>query len=324
VARAVGAQGFVRRRLGELVLVWLGVTVFAFGLATLAPGDPAQMMLLHRTGEVPSVAEVDALRRELGLDAPLPLQYLRWLGDAMRGDFGTSYRTGDSVARALSARFPATLLLAATAVLVGLVLSVPLGVIAAARKDSAIDHGARFLALTGASIPSFWLAYLLILLLAVLLGLLPVAGYGGWRELILPALTLGMGDAAVLTRLTRATVLEELGEDYVRTARSKGLSPWRVVTRHALRNALNPIVTLSGVRLGRLMGQAVIVELVFAWPGIGRYLIEAIYDRDYPVIQGFVMYMGTVFVLVHLLVDVAYTRLDPRVRIVARLANRHG
>jgi peptide/nickel transport system permease protein len=202
--------------------------------------------------------------------------------------------------------------------------SLPLGVLAAVRRGSLLDHGSRLAAVVWASMPSFWLGYLLILLFAVVLGLLPVAGHGGWQHLVLPALTLGLGDAASLTRLTRSAVLEELGEDYVRTARAKGLARWSVVVRHVLRNALNPIVTLTGLRFGRLLGQAAIVETVFAWPGIGRYLVDSIYDRDYPVIQAFVLYLGTVFVLLNLLVDLAYVWLDPRVRLAGSRRESHG
>ncbi len=324
MAREVTVREYLSRRLAHLALVWLGITILAFVLANLAPGDPAQMILIRRTGEIPSEEAIGRLRSQLGLDDPLPVRYGRWLTHAARGDFGTSYQTGEPVVRELSDRFPATLELGVTAVLLGLVVSLPLGMLAALRRDTLLDHGSRLLALAGASMPSFWLGYLLILLFAVTLGLLPVAGRGGWAHLVLPALTLSLGDAASLTRLTRSLLLEELGEDYVRTARAKGMPGWRVATRHALRNALNPIVTLTGLRLGRLLGQAAIVETVFAWPGIGRYLVDSIYDRDYPVIQGFVLYMGTVFVVLNLLVDLAYMWLDPRVELAGRRVARHG
>lgn len=317
-------RGFVTRRLLHLLFVWLGISIIAFSLANLAPGDPARMILLRQTGEVPTEEAVERLRRQLGLDAPFPVRYGRWLAHAVRGDLGTSYGSGAPVARELSDRFAATLQLAAAALLVSLVVSIPIGVLSAVRRDSALDHGARVAALLGASMPSFWLSYLLILLFALALGLLPVAGRGDWRNVVLPALALGLGDAASLMRLTRSSLLEELGEDYVRTAWAKGLPARLVVVRHALRNALNPIVTLSSLRFGRLLGQAAIVETVFGWPGIGKLVVDSIYGRDYPAIQGFVVYMGTVFVVLHFLVDLAYVRLDPRVRLTPSWAGRRG
>lgn len=318
------AGAVIANRLLHLVFVWLGISIIAFSLANLAPGDPAQMALMRRTGEVPTEAAVLQLRREMGLDRPFPERYGRWLAQALRGDLGRSYRTGEPVARALSDRFGATLQLAIAATLIGLAVAVPIGALSALYRGSPLDHASRFVALAGASMPGFWLAYLLILLFAVALGFLPVAGRGGWQHIILPALTLGLGDAATLMRLTRSALLEELGEDYVRTASAKGLPRRMVVVRHALRNALNPIVTLSGLRFGRMLGQAAIVETVFAWPGIGKHVVDSIYDRDYPMIQGFVLYMGTVFVLLNLLIDFSYGWLDPRVRFSVRWSESRG
>jgi peptide/nickel transport system permease protein len=305
-------------RVLSLLPVWLGISLLAFSLANLAPGDPAQMILLRQTGELPSEDAVQRLREQLGLDDPFPVRYVRWLADAARGDLGTSFRTGEPVLGALLERFPATLQLAVAGLLIGLLIGIPLGVISATRRDSALDHASRVGVLLGASLPNFWLGYLLILLFGVGLGWLPVAGWGTWQHLVLPALTLGVGGAASLTRLTRSMVLEELGADYVRTARAKGLPERVVVVRHALRNALNPIVTLTGMRFGGLLAGAVVVETVFAWPGIGKFLVDSIYDRDYPTIQGFVLFTGTVFVLLNLLVDLGYAWLDPRVRLAGR------
>lgn len=309
-----GPDRLAGERLLSLVPVWLGVTVLAFAVAGLAPGDPAEMILLRRTGEVPGAAEVEALRREMGLDAPAPVRYARWLGDVVRGDLGTSYRTGEPVLELLASRFLATLELAGAALLLALVVALPIGILSAVRRGGTLDHLSRGAALLGASLPGFWLGYLLILLFAVELGLLPVAGRGGWPHLVLPAATLALGMGAKLTRLTRAVVLDELRMDYVLTARAKGLPEWLVVGRHALRNALNPLVTLSGTEFGKLLGGAVVVEVVFAWPGIGSAVVDSIHDRDFPTIQGFVLFMGTVFVLVNLLVDLSYGWLDPRVR----------
>lgn len=308
---------YVGRRLLAVVPAWLGVSLLAFGLASLAPGDSAQLILLRQTGELPTDAAVQRLRRELGLDAPVPVRYGRWLADAARGDLGRSYRTGEPVLAELASRFPATLQLASSALLVGLAIALPLGIVSAVHRGTAVDHASRLGALLGASVPRFWLGYVLILIFSVALGLFPVAGRGGWAHLVLPALTLGVGGAASLTRLTRACLLEELQQDYVRTARAKGLPERRVVVHHALRNALNPVVTLIGMRFGALLGGAVVVETVFAWPGIGSLVVESIYDRDYPAIQGFVLFTGTVFLLINLLVDLGYVWLDPRVRLGA-------
>lgn len=311
---------YLRRRVLSLVLVWLGISVLGHGLASLAPGDPAQIVLLRETGEAPTADAVRRLRHELGLDAPWPVRYGRWLGGALRGDLGESYRTGEPVLPALLARFPATLALATAALVVALVLALPCGVLAAVRRGSRWDDATRVAALAGASVPSFWLGYLLILLFAVTLRLLPVAGGDGWAHLVLPALTLGITSAAPMTRLTRAAVLDVLALDHVRTARAKGVPPPRLVARHVLRNALNPVVTVAAVRFGRLLGGAAIVETVFAWPGIGRHAVEAIFDRDYPTIQGFVLVTGTTFVVLNLLVDLAYPLLDPRAEASSRSA----
>jgi peptide/nickel transport system permease protein len=217
----------------------------------------------------------------------------------------------------LSDRFVATLQLAIAALAVAVAVAIPLGIMSAVRRDKPIDHIFRVIALLGASLPSFWLGYMLIIAFAVTLRLLPVAGYGDAQHLVLPALTLGLGAAATLTRLTRANLLEVLDEDFVRTARAKGLSERAAVLKHALRNSLIPIVTIVGMRFGQLVAGAVIVETVFAWPGIGKLVVDSIYDRDYPTIQGFVLFMGTLFVLLNLLVDLSYIWLDPRVRLGA-------
>jgi len=310
----MNTSAWLVRRLGGAVMVWLLISLLAFSLGTLAPGDPAQVMLLRRTGDPPAEAEVRQLRHELGLDRPFGERYVRWLSAAIGGDFGESYRSGQPVLGELRARFPATLALAVAALAVGLMIAVPLAVVSAAARDTLFDHVARFVALAGVSMPSYLLGYVLMLLFAVTLGLLPVSGAGGLRHLALPALTLGLGSAASVTRMLRGTLLDELGADYVRTARAKGLSGLRVLTRHALRNALNPVVTVSALRFGRLLGEAVIVETVFAWPGIGRWMIESINDRDYPAIQGFVLYIATVFIFVNAAADLSYRALDPRVR----------
>ena len=322
MARPLGSGGWLARRLVGLVLVWLLVSALSFSLGALAPGDPAQVMLLRRTGDAPSEVEVRQLRHELGLDRPFAMRYASWLAAAAHGDFGRSFRTGQPVVGELRSRFMATLQLAVAALIIGLVIAVPLAVISAATRDTAFDHAARLAALVGVSMPGYLLGYLLMLVFAVTLGILPVSGAGGVRHLILPAFALGLGAAASVTRMLRANLLDELGTDYVRTARAKGLSGFLALTRHALRNALNPLVTVSALRLGRLLGEAVIVETVFAWPGIGRWMVESIYDRDYPAIQGFVLYIATIFVVLNVAVDLWYRVLDPRVRLGAAASSR--
>ncbi len=315
---------YLLRRVLYLVPVWLGISLLAFSLANLAPGDPARIVAQRQFGDVVTEEAVQRIRVELGLNDPFPVRYLRWLGQAVQGDFGKSYRTGESVLPSLLERFPATLQIALTALLFGLIIALPLGMISAVHRNSWVDHLSRLGALLGTSIPSFWLGYILIIIFAVTLKILPVAGRGGPQHLILPALTLGLGAASSLTRLTRATLLQVLDEEYLTTARSKGLSGRAVILRHALKNALIPVITVLGTRFGQLLGGSVIVETVFAWPGIGKYVVDSIYDRDYPTIQGFVLFMGTVFVLVNLLVDLSYMWLDPRVRLAGRIGQRYG
>lgn len=310
-------SAFLLRRLLSLAPLWVGISLIAFILATLAPGDPARMSAQELAGRPPTQEEVAAERERLGLNAPFPVRYVRWLGNAARGDFGRSYRSGEPVTLALLQRLPSTVQLAAAATLLALALALPLGVLGAMRRNSLVDHITRVVAMAGASIPSYWLAYLLILVFAVRLHWLPVSGRGGWQHLVLPAVALGLGSAAVLMRLTRAELLETLNQDYVQTGRAKGLSEGRVVVGHAFRNALVPVVTMTGIQFGTLLGGAAIVETVFAWPGIGKFLVDSISARDYPVIQGFVIVAGTTFLLVNLAVDVAYAWLDPRIRLAA-------
>jgi peptide/nickel transport system permease protein len=309
---------YLVRRLLSLIPVWLGITLLAFGLAQMTPGDPAEQMLYRETGEPPSAEAIARLRAELGLDDPLLIQYARWLARASQGDLGRSYRYRQPVLGLLSARFPATLQIAGGALLVSLLVALPLGAIAAVQRNSLLDHSARLGSLLGASIPSFWLGYLLILLFAVQLRLLPVAGRGSWQHLILPSLTLGLGAAAIQARLVRSSLLEVLGEDYIRAGRAKGVRAWRLLLRHALPNALIPLTTVAGIRFAHLLGGSVIVETIFAWPGIGKLVVDSIFDRDYPMIQGYVLFMGTVFVLINLAVDLLYVWMDPRIRLDER------
>jgi peptide/nickel transport system permease protein len=305
---------YLVRRLAYVVVVWLGVSLLAFGLGRLAPGDPARDVLARTTGRQPSEREVVAERHRLGLDRPLPAQYLSWLGGTLRGDLGTSYTTGEPVGQAIARTLPATLELAGAAFLLAVAVGLPLGLLAAARAWTWLDHLIRAAALLGASVPAFWLGYLLILAFAVTVQLLPAFGPGGPSHLVLPACTLAVFDLAMLARLTRAALLETLGEDYIQTARAKGLGERQTLVRHALRSALIPLVTWTGMSFGFLFGYSVVVETVFAWPGLGYATVLAVQARDYPFLQAFVLLMGTIFALLNLLVDLTYTWIDPRVR----------
>ncbi|MDP9355889.1 MAG: ABC transporter permease [Chloroflexota bacterium] len=306
---------YLLRRLIYLIPVWLGISVVAFGLANLTPGDPARLMLQRDLGRQPTGEEVAQARDELHLDAPIAVRYVRWLGDALTGDLGTSYRTGEPVTRALLDRFLNTLQIAALGLALAILVALPMGMMAAVWRNSPIDHLSRVVALFSAAMPSYWVAYLLILTFAVRLKVLPVAGQGTWQHLVLPSMTLGLASTASLMRLTRSEMLEVLGQDCIRTGRAKGLSGRAVIIGHALRNALIPVLTVAGLRFAGLLGGAVIVETIFAWPGIGKFVLDSIFDRDYPVIQGFVIFMGSVFLMINLMVDLSYGLLDPRVRL---------
>ncbi|MGQ9557483.1 MAG: nickel ABC transporter permease [Desulfurispora sp.] len=304
---------YLFRRLFYLLPVLLGISLVTFALIKLAPGDPAEV-LLRASGTEPTREAVAALRRELGLEEPVHLQYWHWLRRVLEGDLGISYRTGQPVREELLERLPATVELAGAALVCMLLLAVPVGVGAALYRYSWPDHLGRLLALIGAAMPSFWLGLLLIYLFSVRWELLPVMGRGGLEHLLLPALTLGLGMAAAYARILRAGMVEVLEQEYVRVARAKGLPERLVVGKHALKNALLPALTLLGMSLGHLLGGTVIVEMVFAWPGVGRLAVEAIFNRDYPVIQGYALMMAVIFVLLNTLVDLLYSWLDPRIR----------
>lgn len=306
---------FILRRLVYLAPAWIGISLIAFLLANLAPGDPARLALQRQLGRQPTSEETILAREQMGLNDPAPIRYLNWLGDAITGDLGTSYRTGQPVLSSLADRFPTTLQIAGAGLLLAIVIAIPFGVFAAVYSRSPIDHSSRVIALLGASMPSYWVAYLLILFFSVNLGLLPVAGSETWKHAVMPALTLGIGGSASLMRLTRSEMLETLNQDYIRTARAKGLRARTLLIRHALRNTMIPITTVLGLRFAGMLGGAVIVETIFAWPGIGKLVVDAIFDRDYPMIQGFVIFMGTVFLLINLIVDLGYGLIDPRIRV---------
>jgi peptide/nickel transport system permease protein len=309
---------YLARRLLSLPLLPLGISLVSFTLLNLTPGDPAEILLgLQQPGTEPPQEAVLALRQELGLDDPLPLRYGRWLLGALQGDLGVSYRSGQPIMVELAQRLPATIMLAVTSLALAMVISIPLGIASAVWRGSLVDGFSRLLALLGAAVPSYLLALLLILLFAVTLHWLPAIGYGSLRQLVLPAVALAVGSSAQLLRLTRANMLEVLQQDYVRTARAKGMRERRVIWVHALKNAILPVVTVLGMNVGHLLGGTVIVETVFSWPGVGKYAIDAIFLRDYPVIQGFVLYLAVIFLLVNLLVDLTYRWLNPRLHFSA-------
>ena len=301
---------FVARRLLLLVPTVLGVATLVFLILHLTPGDPVEAML----GETALAADKEALRRALGLDRPWWEQYAAFLAGLARGDLGFSLQSRERVLALVAARYPATLELAVGAVAVAVAAALPLGVVSALRARSWVDYLSTTFALVAVSMPNFWLGPLLILLFSIELGWLPVSGRGGLAHLVLPALTLGMSMAAILTRMTRAAVLEQLHQDYARTARAKGASEPLVLVRHVLRNALTAIVTVVGLQFGALLAGTIITETIFSWPGLGRLLIQAIQMRDYPVVQGCVLTIALSYVLVNLLTDVAYAFIDPRVR----------
>jgi peptide/nickel transport system permease protein len=301
---------FLLRRLLLTVPVLLGVATLVFSLIHLIPGDPAQVML----GDAASPEDVTALRHRLGLDRPLYAQYGAFLGGAVRGDLGTSLRTEEPVVSAIAERMPATFELAFASMVIALLVAIPLGIAAAAHAGSGVDHAATTIALLGISMPNFWLGPLLAIVFSIWLGWFPVSGRGTAGHLVLPAITLGAPLAAVLARITRASVIEELRELYVLAAEARGVSRWRAILAHAFRNSLIPIVTVLGLQFGSVLTGAVITETIFAWPGVGRLLIQSINFRDYPLVQGCILLIAMTYVSMNLLVDVLYGFLDPRIR----------
>jgi ABC-type dipeptide/oligopeptide/nickel transport system permease component len=316
-----GLQGYVLRRLLLAVPVLFGVSLLVFAVMHLAPGDPAAIML----GAQATREDVERLRRELGLDQPLVVQYARWLGRVVQGDLGRSIPLGREVLPEVLTRFKATLILTGGALLVALLIGVPAGIASATRQYSWLDRVSMAVAVTGVSLPVFWTGIMLIIVFALTLRWLPSSGmyspYGGDRDLadllwhlILPAVTLGTASAAALARMTRSSVLEIVRQDFVRSARAKGLAERAVVGRHVLKNAVNPVVTVLGIQVGTLLGGAILTETVFSWPGLGSMMVRAIQARDYPLVQGGVLLIATTFVVVNLFVDLLYAIFDPRIR----------
>ena len=300
----------IGRRVLLLVPTVLGVVTLVFFLVHLIPGDPVELML----GETASRADLSQLRADLGLDRPLGEQYARFLRGCAHGDLGRSFFYRKPVFEVIAGALPATMVLAAAAMAVSLLIALPVGVIAAVRRDRLTDRLAMLGSLLGVSMPNFWLGPMLIILFSFRLGWLPVSGREGAASLVLPAVTLGTALAAILARMTRASMLDVLREDYLRTARAKGVRERTVIARHGLRNALLPVVTIVGLQFGALLSGAVITENVFAWPGIGTLLIQAITARDYPLVQGCVLVIALCYVAVNFLTDALYAVIDPRVR----------
>jgi len=302
---------YLVRRLLLTIPVLLGVATLVFSLIHLVPGDPAQAML----GDGAAPQDIAELRKNLGLDRPLLEQYVTFLRHAVTGDLGRSFRTGQPVTTMIVERVPATAELAIAAMIVAILIAIPLGVVAAVWRGTAADYGAMTFALAGVSIPNFWLGPLLAIVFAVELGWLPVSGRGTLAHLVLPAVSLGLALAAILARMTRASLLEELRELYVRAARARGVSRAVAVTAHALRNSMVPLLTIVALQFGAVLTGAVITETIFAWPGIGRLLIQSIGFRDYPMVQGCILLIAVTYVSVNLLTDLLYGVLDPRIRL---------
>jgi peptide/nickel transport system permease protein len=306
---------FLARRFGQAAIVAMLVSLLTFLLMRLAPGDPAELIAMARSGErVVTIAEMSEIRAAEGLDAPLPIQYGLWLSRAIQGDLGRSLVTSRPVLTEIASRLPATLELAAGSLTVALLAALPLGILAAARKDTLIDHVLSALTVAGAALPAFWLGYLLILLFAVHFIWLPTAGNQGWRSLILPVLSIAPGLAAVTGQVVKGNMIELFGVKYVRTARAKGLQEQTVLLRHVLPNAMAPVLSLAGLQFALLLEGALVIEAVFAWPGLGSLLVSAVLDRDYPVVQGSVLVIALFFVLANLASDIAQALIDPRVR----------
>ncbi len=301
---------FLTQRMLIAIPTLLLVTLLVFMIVHLIPGDPAQIL----AGDMATPQAVAELRAQWGLDRPLPVQYVTYLKNLLAGDLGRSVATRNPVTREIGDRYPTTLGLAASGILVAALLGLGAGVLAASRPFTRWDYGSMILALTGVSTPVFWSGLILILVFSVWLGWLPSGGAGSLRHMILPAFSLGLFDAGVIARQSRAGLLEVLEQDYIRTARAKGLAERLVVGRHAFKNAVIPVVTVIGMQFGRMLGGAVLVESVFSLPGIGRLLIVAISQRDYPVIQGICLLLAASFVIINLAVDIAYGYLDPRIR----------
>lgn len=301
---------YILRRLMLLIPVMLGVAFIVFTIMYFTPGDPAALIL----GERAPAEEIAALRTQMGLDDPFIVQFFNFIFKAVQGDFGRSLVTKQPVAMEIFTRFPATMQLSAAAVLIAVLMGIPIGIISATKQYSVFDMVSMVIALIGVSMPNFWQGLMMILLFSITFRLLPSSGYGTLAHLVMPALTIGTSAAAVITRMTRSSMLEVVRQDYIRTARAKGLSERVVIHRHALKNALIPIITVIGLQFGFLLGGAVLTESIFSWPGVGRLMVNAIRSKDYPQVQGGVLLLALTFSIVNLAVDILYAYIDPRIK----------
>lgn len=301
---------YILRRVLLLIPVMLGVSFVVFTIMFFTPGDPAKIML----GERAPAEEVALLRTQMGLDDPFIVQFFNFVKNAVQGDLGRSLVTKRAVAAEIWSRFPATLQLSAAAVLIAVLMGIPIGIISATKQYSTFDMVSMVIALLGVSMPNFWQGMMMILLFSITFRVLPSSGYGTLSHLIMPAATIGTSAAAVITRMTRSSMLEVVRQDYIRTARAKGLSERVVINRHALKNALIPIVTVIGLQFGYLLGGAVLTESIFSWPGVGRFMVDAIRAKDFPSVQGGVLMLALTFSIVNLAVDILYAYIDPRIK----------
>jgi len=301
---------FIVRRILQTIPVLFGVIVITFILMYLVPGDPVVSMVGERYDE----ETIHKLRKELHLDDSLPMQFVHYVSNILRGDFGKSFVTGGSVSEELLIKLPNTLILAVASMIIAIITGLTMGIVSSLRPQSILDKITMLFALAGISVPVFWVGLMLVLFIGVFLQWLPPTGFGGVEYIILPAITLGLRSAAYLARLTRATMLDVLNQDYIRTARMKMLPEWKVILKHGFPNILIPIITVIGTDFGSYLSGAVLTESIFGWPGIGRYALEAILKRDFPVIQGTVLFMALMFILANLIVDIFYGIVDPRIR----------
>ncbi|MGL5355851.1 MAG: nickel ABC transporter permease [Cetobacterium sp.] len=301
---------YILKRILLLIPVLLGVSFLVFTIMSLTPGDPAQLIL----GESAPREAIEQLRREMGLNDPFLIQYFRFVKNAIVGNFGHSYTTGREVFGEIFSRFPNTLILAVLGIIIAVCIGIPLGIISATKQYTLIDSVSMIGALLGVSMPVFWLGLMLILTFSVNLRWLPSGGFDGFKSLILPSLTLGVGSAAIITRMTRSSMLEVIRQDYIRTARAKGVSEKVVINRHALKNALIPVITVVGLQFGGLLGGAVLTESVYSWPGVGRMMVDAIRQKDTPTVLAAVIFLAVTFSIVNLAVDILYAYVDPRIK----------
>lgn len=309
---------FVLKRLVMLIPVLLGVSFIVFSILSFTPGDPVEM----RLGENYSEEAYNTMKEEMGLNDPFPVRYVKYIVNAVQGDFGVSYRTSNPVVEELAARLPNTILLSVAAMFFAILVGIPLGVISATHQYSAMDNVSMVGALFGVSMPNFWLGLMLIVIFASGLGWFPSSNFDSWKSIVLPAITLSVNSLAMITRMTRSSMLETIRQDYIRTARAKGLKEGVIVIKHALRNAMIPIVTTVGLQFGFSLGGAVLVETVFAWPGIGRLLVECIKLKDTPVVVACVLVLATMFSIINLCIDILYAFLDPRIKAQYKTAKR--